>query len=68
MDRIDLPSLDYSSDTIKTVIIAYDKVSKAWSSSFTHAVSCADAVTVRKEMAGQMPALSPESFCPLPIG
>ena len=39
--EIDLPSLDYASETIKTVTIAYDKVStKVWSANFTHAVSC----------------------------
>ena len=65
--EIELPGLDYASETIKTVTIAYDKVSKAWSASFTHEVSCADAMTVSKEMAGQMSSLSPETFCPLPI-
>ncbi len=65
--EIELPKIDYASDTIKTVTIAYDKVSKAWSASFTHEVSCADAETVSREMAGQVPALSRESFCPLPI-
>jgi hypothetical protein len=65
--EIALPNLDYASCTIKTVTIAYDKVSKAWNGSFTHEVSCVDAVTISKEMDGQTSAQSPEFFCPLPI-
>ena len=38
--EIELPKLDYAADTIKTVTIAYDKVSKTWSASFTHEVLC----------------------------
>ena len=65
--EIALPNLDYASGTIKAVTNAYYKVSKAWNGSFTHEVSCVDAVTISKEMDGQTSAQSPEFFCPLPI-
>ena len=65
--EIELPKLDYAADTIKTVTIAYDKVSKTWSASFTHEVSCADAVAVSREMSEKESPRSPEFFCPLPI-
>ena len=65
--EIALPNLDYASGTIKAVTNAYYKVSKAWNGSFTHEVSCVDAVTISKEIDGQISVQSPEFFCPLPI-